>query len=152
MLVFPCVHSNMTMSLEHPLRNEFEKALQEWREHCRKNAFMSMDRFFIDCNAYRNIVAMGPTVLSLILEVVKEECGRKFELGDPGEYWCYAIHAIVPEFRLARGKRGSGAPIEEGEDAPSEWILINVPAVLQATIEWLEENSSRYIATTTPPQ
>lgn len=139
------------MPIEHPPRNEFEKALQEWREHCRKNALMSMDRFFIDCDAYRKIVAMGPAVLPLILEVVREEFRRKFEMGDPGEYWCYVIHAIIPEFRLAHGERGGGAPIEEGGDAPSEWTLINVPAVLQATIEWLEKNAFAYAALNTPP-
>ncbi len=142
----------MINSIEHPLRNEFEKALQEWREHCRKNSFMAQDRFFIDCDAYRKVVAMGPTILPLILEAMREELGRRPEMGDPGEHWCHAIHAIVPEFGLAHGEKGSGAPIEEGGDAPSEWTLINVPAVQQATIKWLEENAFTYAAAHIPPQ
>ena len=122
-----------------PVREEFDQALGEWKDHCKRNSFYSMPQPYIDCDAYRRIVAMGPEVLPLI----REEYSRPQEIGDPGIYWCFALKEIVPEFGLAVGEKDSGSAIEK---VGLEFIGLRVDEVQRATIKWLDKNISRYLS------
>ncbi len=64
------------MSLEH----KFHQTVKEWREHCR-NTPSSLSHSYLDCDAYRRIVAMGAQVLPLIRDqlYIEYEKAMKYE-------------------------------------------------------------------------
>ena len=55
------------------LEDKFHQAVEEWRKHCRKNSIYSMPQAYLDCDAYRRIVAMGQQVIPLIREQLHSE-------------------------------------------------------------------------------
>ncbi|MEK6917734.1 MAG: hypothetical protein AABW51_02190 [Nanoarchaeota archaeon] len=63
------------------LEDKFNQAVSEWREHCKNNSFHSVISPYLDCEAYRNIIAMGPAILPLIRDQLKKEIeiGAKYE-------------------------------------------------------------------------
>jgi hypothetical protein len=121
------------------LEDNFNQTLTEWKQHCKKNAYHSMARPYLDCKAYKRIVSMGPAILPLI----KKEYSKPQGLGDPGMLWCYAIKEIIPEFKLSVGEEGSGAPVER---VALGFLGLNVDRVRKATIDWLDGNMSKYVS------
>lgn len=55
------------------LEEMFEKNLKKWKEHCYKNSMHSVTQRYLDCNAYTEIITMGPEVLPLIREQLNKE-------------------------------------------------------------------------------
>lgn len=99
-----------------------------------------MPQPYLDCDAYRRLVAMGPKVLPLI----REEYAKPQEIGDPGMHWCYALKEIIPDFSLPVGEKESGSPVEK---VAQGFVGLRVDEVQKATIKWLDENMSRYLPT-----
>lgn len=126
------------MALEDKLRQTFNQAVEEWKKHCLQNAHHSMVQFFLNCDAYRQIVRMGVKILPLI----RDEYSKPQKIGDPGMRWCYVIKNIVPEFNLSVEEKGSGSPVERV--APG-FIGLRVDEVQKAAVKWLDENMHRYI-------
>ncbi len=122
------------------MEDNFHQAVEEWREHCSRNSFHSMPQPYLDCDAYRRLVAMGPKVLPLI----REEYAKPQEIGDPGMHWCYALKEIIPDFSLPVGEKESGSPVEK---VAQGFVGLRVDEVQKATIKWLDENMSRYLPT-----
>lgn len=108
------------------IEEKFNENLEAWRGHLKKTLQSSNHMDYIDCDAYRNIVAMGPQVLPLI----KNEYEKDHDIGDPGVCWSYAIHEIIPEFSLPVGKKGSGSSVKKD------------------TLRWLDENMDKYLLKT----
>ena len=119
-----------------PLEDEFNEALSEWKQHCRKNSMHSMSQPYLDCNAYRKIVSMGKDILPLI----RREYAQPQEIGDPGYLWGFAIKSIIPEFSLSVGEKGSGSAVEKV--APG-FIGIKIDDVRKETLRWLDDYVSR---------
>jgi len=55
------------------LEDTFHQAVDAWKEHCRTNSTHSFSGPYLDCDAYRRIVLMGPQVLPLIREQLHDE-------------------------------------------------------------------------------
>lgn len=55
------------------LEDYFYQAVNEWIEHCRRNSHHSFASPYLDCDAYRRIVSLGPEVLLLIREQLNDE-------------------------------------------------------------------------------
>lgn len=128
------------MSLEDKLlENNFKQAVNEWKKHCYKVRHHSVDEPYLDCDAYRTIIAMGPKVLPLI----RKEYAKPQGVGNPGRYWCAAIKEIVPEFALPIGEEGSGSAVEK---VGKGFLGIDVDKVQRDTIKWLDENMSKYVS------
>ncbi|GEM_PF-6233791 len=168
------------------LEDLFAQKAEEWKTHCYNNSYHSNPHFYLDCDAYRSIITLGPQALPLIKEQLQKEVAldqkyhqerdrlklkvlgttdielkgepyfkilkdpeyQLFEInykneimGNPGIYWCNALKAIIPEFALPIGERGSGLPVER----IGGFVALNVDAVKQATIQWLEENMGKYV-------
>lgn len=64
----------MNMSLDQSIEQEFSKNLKDWKVHCRKNAMHSFSSPYLNCDAYRNLVKMGPKILPFIRDELKREC------------------------------------------------------------------------------
>lgn len=122
------------------LEDNFHQAVEEWRVHCRKNSIHSMPQPYLDCNAYRQIVSMGPNVLPLI----RKEYAKPQEVGDPGMLWCYAIKEIAPDFGLPVEEKDSRSPVER---VAPRFVGLRVDEVQKATIRWLNENMHKYVPT-----
>ena len=117
--------------------DNFHQAVEEWREHCSKTSD-PMPQPYLDCDAYRRIVDMGPEVLPLI----REEYAKPQEIGDPGMHWCYALKEIIPDVGLPSGEKDSGSPVER---VAPRFVGLKVNEIQEATIKWLDENMSRYV-------
>lgn len=122
------------------IEEKFNENLEAWRGHLKKTLQSSNHMDYIDCDAYRNIVAMGPQVLPLI----KNEYEKDHDIGDPGVCWSYAIHEIIPEFSLPVGKKGSGSSVEKR----GGFVAININKVKKDTLRWLDENMDKYLLKT----
>jgi len=123
----------MTVELER----RFNDALERWKKHCRDNAHFSFAEKYLDSDAYREIVKMGPEVLPLIQQTYASESE---EIGNPRQFWAYAIHEII----------GDDFRIDVNADSPvkpvcSEFVAINVRGVKNFTLKWLEENMHKYL-------
>ena len=55
------------------LEDDFHQALEEWKEHCKRNINHSATNPHLDCDAFRNIVSIGPSVLPLIRDQIDRE-------------------------------------------------------------------------------
>lgn len=55
------------------LEERFNGVLGRWKEHCRRNSVHSFAQPYLDCDAYREIVAMGLQVLPLIRDQLNGE-------------------------------------------------------------------------------
>ncbi len=122
------------MSLEY----NFHQAVKEWKDHSKINSIHSMSQPYLDCDAYRRIVNMGPRILPLI----REEYAKSQEIGDPGICWCYVLKDIVPEFSLPVGEKDSGSAVERMTPG---YIGLDIGEVQKATIKWLDQNMYKYI-------
>jgi hypothetical protein len=106
------------------LEDEFHQAVEGWREHCERNAFRSDIRSYLDCDAYREIVSMGPGVLPLI----RKELGKSTYEDDPGERFLFAVKEIIgDDFSIPEEIRGY------------------VSKMFDFTKRWLDENIDRYV-------
>jgi len=54
------------MSIDSKVEEEFRKHLDNWRRHCEEVSIISALKPYLDCEAYRSLVAMGKKVLHLI--------------------------------------------------------------------------------------
>ena len=55
------------------LEDKFDENYEEWMEHCHETRVSSITLDYLDCDAYRNIVAMGEQAMPLILEKAKSD-------------------------------------------------------------------------------
>ena len=117
------------------LEQKFNENLKEWKKHVKKTIHSSNHADYIDCDAYRNIVAMGKSVLPLIRREYKKSTSDQ-DMEDPGVCWCYAVKAIVPEFELSVGERGSGSAVEK----IGGFVGINIVKAREETLKWLDQN------------
>jgi len=62
------------------LENNFYEAVLEWKAHCRKKAIHSFPEPFLNCDAYKRIVSMGPSILPFIHNEIKEEYDMDIKL------------------------------------------------------------------------
>lgn len=62
------------MSLDQSIEQEFNKNLEAWKAHCRKNAMHSFSTPYLNCDAYRNLVKMGSKILPFIRDELNREC------------------------------------------------------------------------------
>ncbi|MBW2995063.1 hypothetical protein KY312_01820 [Candidatus Woesearchaeota archaeon] len=109
------------------LEEKFNKYAEEWKKHCENNSIHSFPWPYLDCDAFRNIVAMGKDALPLIREAYTAP-------GYPGAYWCYAILEIVPEF---------GLRVDISEDSAVRRMIhgfvgLNEEKIQEETIKWLD--------------
>lgn len=174
------------------LEDLFAQKVDEWKTHCYNVSHRSFTNYYLDCEAYHDIIAMGPQVLPLIYqELQKEPPSREYfqkeierlkvkvfgttditlskqefntleqdkeyqqfthkylrdTIGDIGFRWSYVIKEIAPEFRIAKGKEGSNAPIE---DLGCGFVSIKDDLVIKAILDWLDKNMDKYTTTTKP--
>lgn len=123
----------MTQTLEE----RFQDALERWNKHFRSNPFHSFPQPYLDSDAYREIVSMGPKVLPLIREAYANE---NEDIGFPGQYWAYAIHEIVgDDFRIEVKADSPVKPVAQG------FVGIDIRGVKQFTLKWLDDNMSKYL-------
>lgn len=63
------------------LEERFHQAVENWIVHCRNNSVSSSVERYLDCDAYREIVAMGSAVLPLIRDQLQTEyeIGTRYE-------------------------------------------------------------------------
>jgi len=55
------------------LEDYFHQAVEEWIEHCGRNSHHSFASPYLDCDAYRKIISLGPEVLPLIRNQLNDE-------------------------------------------------------------------------------
>jgi len=65
------------------LESDFEKNLEEWRKHLEETIHSSNHQDYINCDAYRDIVAMGTSVLPLIKREYEKSIDHQ-DMEDPG--------------------------------------------------------------------
>ena len=99
------------------LEDKFNEAVKEWKEHCKKNPFYSSPQPYMDCDAYRKIVAMGPEVLHLI----RKEYASEGIDNMPGNLWGGIIHEIIPEFHITESNTA-----EEHKKKVLNWLDKNI--------------------------
>lgn len=58
-----------------PIEAKFNEAVQEWKEHCKRNSHHSMPMPFLDCDAYRTLISMGKEILPF----VRDELSKAYE-------------------------------------------------------------------------
>ena len=63
------------------LEEKFKENLEAWREHCIQKVNSSNPNDFLDCDAYREIVAMGKDALPLIRKAYDEKKGQNIYRG-----------------------------------------------------------------------
>ncbi len=73
------------------IENEFNQALDEWKDHCWGCNHYSVNPGFLQCAAYEKLVAMGPEILSLI----EKDYAKEQEIGDVRHLWGYVVKRIV---------------------------------------------------------
>mgnify|MGYP001607059465 CR=1 FL=1 len=119
------------------LEERFSDALGKWKEHCRSKSHFSFAQPYLDSDAYREIGSMGPKVLPLIRQAYATESE---DIGNPGQFWAYAIHEIVgDDFRIEVKEDSPVKPVAQG------FVGIDVRGVKQFTLKWLDENMSKYL-------
>ena len=110
------------------LEEKFNKYAEEWKNHCENNSIHSFPWLYLDCEAYKNIVAMGEYALPLIRKAYAEP-------GYPGVYWCYAILEIVPEFGLRVGVSEDCAVRRMNPG----FVGLDEEKIQKETIKWLDD-------------
>ncbi len=55
------------------LEDLFAQTVEEWKTHCYNKSFSSNTNDYLNCDAYRSIVLMGPLILPLIYQELKKE-------------------------------------------------------------------------------
>lgn len=110
------------------LETKFNENLKQWKEHCGKSINYSMATLYLDCDAYRNIVAMGKDVLPLIREVYDMDSKNDCELKVLQSKLVNLVKKIVgDEFKIP------------------EWMKGRVTAIEKYTAKWLDENMDKYM-------
>lgn len=109
--------------------DEFQEAVEDWKEHCERNSFSSMTRKFLECDAYPRIVAMGPAALPLIRRVYDADTSDDPDLAIVQLYIAYAVQGIVgKDFFFPEGVNGHASEIRG------------------FTARWLDENMEKYMS------
>lgn len=110
------------------LEEEFNQAVEEWTEYCRENAVYSSPRPYLDCDAYKRIIAFGPKSLPLIRSVYDKDSSNNLGLRSVQKHLINAVvimagkNFVIPE--EARGK---------------------IQAMQDYTKRWLDENMHKYV-------
>lgn len=110
------------------LEEKFNENLELWRKHCIENINSSNPETFLDCNAYKNIIAMGKDALPLIRKAYDTE--SKEELSFYSLRWILhrtVLKIIGNEFKIPKG-------MYLGSDELADY-----------TSKWLDENIDKYI-------
>lgn len=117
------------------LEEKFNKLTADWKRHCRRNKFHSFAEPYLKCKVYRELVSMGPEILPLI----REEYSKPQQVGDPGQFWCYLIKEIAPEFKISITPEGAVKKVAEG------FVGVDVDKVREFTLKWLDENIEKLL-------
>jgi len=108
------------------LEEKFKENLEAWREHCIQKVNSSNPNDDLECDAYRNIVAMGKEALPLIREAYDLNQHSSIRLLEMN------LHHAVQEIL--------GDDFKVPED-----IRYNLDKIMQYTPKWLDENMDKYI-------
>jgi len=119
------------------MEEDFKNALNKWKNHISKNNYHSFAGPYLDCDAYRELVSMGPEILPLI----REEYSKEQEFNDPGQWWCYLIQEIVPDFKIKIGEKDSSSPVEKVSPG---MIGVDIDKVREYVLKWLDEKMEKY--------
>ncbi len=105
------------------LEDIFNKDIREWKVYCEKVKFSSNPQDYIDCDAYQNLVKMGPRILPLIRDLYNkpQESLSKLRLS------CLVQEIVQDSFQIPKSIQG------------------RVQAINNYTQIWLDENMHRYI-------
>ena len=107
------------------ITREFKEAVEEWKKHCEEVRFSSLASDYMNCEAYRKIVAMGPAVLPLIREIY---AGPDEDAFFPIAGWACAIQDIAgDEFKMPTELRGK------------------IEKIRDYSVKWLDENMGKYV-------
>jgi len=110
------------------LEQQFNENIRKWKEHCNDKIHSSSVQDSLDCNAYRNIVAMGPSILPLI----RKEYGTK--PGDVDEEDSLRWILVNPVSEIL------------GDDFKiPEWMMREISIIAKYTAKWPDENMHKYI-------
>jgi hypothetical protein len=102
---------------------EFNKSLEEWRAYCNSNFHSQKPGFYMDCEAYRRIVSMGPQALPFIREAYSKEPPRGSKDAYSMKDWLeLAIMEITPKFRMNNKMRPRP---EKREKYTRKWLEKN---------------------------
>jgi hypothetical protein len=123
-------------------RAKFESTLNEWAEHLANVAHMSNPNCYLNCDAFRKLVGMGPKILPLIREVYEPDYLEKRgiikdETRDFGLLRDLGLAMLVgrlagDDFYLPRDEQLKGKE------------LGNVNATTKFTMGWLDFNMYKY--------
>ena len=108
------------------LEEKFKENLEAWEEHCIQKVNSSNQKDSLNCDAYRNIVAMGKPALPLIREVYHEEGD------DSTKIFLVYLHNAV--------RKIVGSDFKIPED-----IRYNLNEIIKYTPKWLDENMHKYV-------
>ena len=79
-------------------KKRYQVALQEWKEHCQEKAHSSNPNDYTDCQAFRDLVAMGQPVLPLVLQTMVDDPDPTFCIFG----WTELVRRIVgPRFLVS---------------------------------------------------
>jgi hypothetical protein len=110
------------------LEQKFKENLEEWRKHCLRKINSSNPHDYINCEAYRNIAAIGHPALPLIRKAYETE-SKSFN--DPDSL-NWELHNLVVEI------------IGEDFKIP-DWMKGRIKVIEKYTIKWLDENMDKYM-------
>ena len=110
--------------MQSQFKEEFYSVADEWKQHCRETSYGFPGKGFLDCDAYRKIISMGPDVLPLIRDIYSgDEDGAFF----PITGWAFAVEKIVSgSFKIPENLRGKMEPLRD------------------YTIHWLDSNMEEF--------
>lgn len=104
------------------LEQRFNKNMEAWREHCAKIPAYSDWAEFINCEGYRNLVAMGKEILPLLKKAYYSESGGS--------------HLILID--IVGDIVGSDFQIPR-------WTMHSMGLMQRYTIRWLDQNADNYV-------
>jgi|GEM_PF-3305984 len=109
-------------------REEFNKAIEEWKGHCEKTINSSNPNDYLNCDAYRKIVSMGREVLPLVRSVYDSNSSSDFGLDCVKNYLTFVVRKIV----------GGDFKVPDG-------IYLGMRELEDYTKRWLDENMEKYL-------
>ena len=103
------------------LEEQFNKSIEDWKEHCERTINSSNPGDYLNCDAYRNIVNMGPAILPLIRKEFDKNSLLNGLLVNP-------VKRIVgKDFQIP------------------EWMAGKMSLIEKYTAKWLDENMQEYL-------
>ena len=107
-------------------RTEFNRLFKEWKKYCSGDVrFSSNPMDYLNCDAYRGIVAMGPAVLPLIREAYSK--GEDINTLGFGSFSSIISQVVGDDFKIPEEIHGH-------RDRTRKFSM-----------QWLDKNMHRYL-------